>query len=78
MKDNTQQTQIPTWEELESSGQFDDYGAMARYWCRLHVKAALQAAADNAKYKVFEMDGNLPFTMDEDSILNAYPPDKIK
>lgn len=34
---------IPTAEEMEMSGDFDDYQSMARALARLHVTAALKA-----------------------------------
>ena len=67
-------SKIPTWEELESSGKFDDYGSMYRYLCRLHVKQALEAAAEKLPYD----DRCNQDHMLKQSILNAYPESNIK
>lgn len=74
---------IPTWEELEQSGKFDDYDSMYRHLCRLHVEAALKAAAKKAKWDAisdFAAD-NLKKTdcaINKESILSAYPLNLIK
>lgn len=70
---------IPTWEELESSDQFDDYGSMYRYLCKLHVEAALKSASENAKTKEkrHDLSGRQEYVysthVDKESILSAYP-----
>lgn len=40
-------SKIPTWEEMEQSGEYDDYDSMARQFARNHVKAALETAHRN-------------------------------
>lgn len=42
---------IQTWEEMEQSGQWDDYNSMAREFARRHVTAALKAAIEQVKTK---------------------------
>lgn len=41
-------SEIKTWEEMESSGKYDDYGDMAREFARKHVIEALKSALSNA------------------------------
>lgn len=65
---------IPTAEEMEMSGQYDDYQSMMRAFAKLHVKAALEAAAKQAT-GVIDNEWN-EAVIDKDSILNAYP-DKL-
>lgn len=71
---------IPTWEEMESSGKYDDYGSMARAYTKLHVRAALEAAADNAKIVSEKYAAMFKeyYHIESDSILNAYPEENIK
>lgn len=35
---------IPTAEEIEMMGEYDDYNSMMRDFAKMHVKAALNAA----------------------------------
>lgn len=81
-------SKIRSWEELEASGEFDDYTSMAQHYAKAHVQAALQAAADNAE--LIEEDrpwddgqptvtrynsngADETFIVKKESILNAYP-----
>ena len=70
---------IPTAEEMESSGEYDDYTSMMIAFAQLHVKAALVAAADNAELRTENM-GSSEFqtVVDRNSILNAYPKENVK
>lgn len=43
-------SEIKTWEEMESSGEYDDYGDMAREFARKHVIAALKEASENTYF----------------------------
>jgi len=75
-------SEIKTWEEMESSGEYDDYGDMAREFARKHVIAALKEASEKAHhYHVAtwkcEPKGLQP-EVNKDSILNAYPLNNIK
>jgi|LakMenEpi03Aug12_release.lakeMendotaPanAssembly.Ray.scaffolds.fasta_scaffold00478_123 hypothetical protein len=47
---------IPTWKELESSGEFNDYQHMFQYLCRLHVQAALICASEKGGLNVQPLD----------------------
>lgn len=68
---------IPTWEEAEASGKWDDYDSMYRDLCKLHVEAALKSAAKNGKLKYkARKQGNWVMAdayLDKKSILDAYP-----
>lgn len=68
---NTSQSKYFTLEELK---------LVSIEFTKLHVKAALQEAADNAEWisvppRMTNMDG---IEIDENSILNAYPESNIK
>lgn len=75
---------IPTAEELMQSKNGDDYTHweeihdMLIEFAKLHVEAALKAAAEKAKAKENPSDyGTGEIWVDEDSILKAYPPTNI-
>lgn len=59
---------IETWEEMEYSDKWSEYGDMAREFAQLHVKAALEAAADNS----------IKMSSSKNTILNSYGPENIK
>lgn len=59
---------IPTAEEMEESGEFDDYTSMMREFARRHVTAALEAA--HKQHQLPEEDLN--FTT------SCYPLNKIQ
>ena len=65
---------IPTWEKMEASGEWDDYGSMAREFARRHVTAALETAVQKGK---ITHDG-YDWIIDQESILNSYPLENIK
>ncbi len=67
---------IPTWEELEQSGKFDDYGSMYRHLCKLHVEAALKAA-DSVIKPEYLVQGADRKVMSK-KILSAYPLTNIR
>lgn len=70
--------EIPFPEDLESSGEFDDYHSMCVAYAKMHVKAALEAAADRAVVKENPEDyGTGKIWVDRDSIINAYPVNDI-
>jgi hypothetical protein len=74
-----EENKIPTWEEMEASGNYDDYSSMARTFARLHVKLALKAAAQNADaYNKPKFEGDINPAVDLESILTAYPESNIK
>ena len=37
-----EENKIPTWEEMESSGDYSDYTSITMTYAKLHVKAALK------------------------------------
>jgi len=65
-------SEIKTWEEMESSGEYDDYGDMAREFARKHVIEALKEVLNNTENwddcKVIPVE----------KVLNAYPLENIK
>lgn len=63
---------IPTWEEMEQSGQYDDYSSMGTAFAEMHVKAALEAVCS-----ITHKNGIPRIVDDKDSILNAYPLENI-
>ena len=67
---------IPTAEEMEQSGEYDSYSSMMIAFDKLHVQAALEAAWENFEY----VDGCDTHGVDvkQESILNAYPLNKIQ
>jgi hypothetical protein len=67
-------SEIRTWEEMKSSGEYDDYDTMARAFAKMHVTAALHIASERAD---LTDNGSFPY-VDKLSILNSYPLDKIK
>lgn len=77
-----EENKIPTWEEMESSGEYDDYESMARVFAKLHVVAALKAASENARCcddAIVDLGHTIVEAyVEPDSILNAYPLDLIK
>ncbi len=79
---NIPMKEIPTFEELEMSDKFDDYGQMARWYCKQYVKAALKTAYDNASFttdKGVTMKFSEGFAdLNRDSILLAYPDNLIQ
>jgi hypothetical protein len=59
----------------------DDLSNYAIEFAKLHVKAALQAAYENAEadgHYSEDYDEYIDTIIDQDSILNAYPLDQIK
>lgn len=69
---------IPTAEEMEQSGEYESYQQMMIAFAKAHVKAALEAAAEQAKAKENPQDyGSGEIWIDKKSILNAYPENKI-
>ena len=67
---------------MESSGEYDDYGSMAREFAKRHVTAALKAASENAETD-YELgnpyDPNSRYEIvNKESILNAYLLSNIK
>ena len=62
---------IPEWEKMEASGEWSDYGDMAREFARRHCKAALEAAGIIANQ--WENSGEL-----KPLILNAYSENLIQ
>lgn len=69
-------TKIPTWEEMESSGEYDDYSSMGIEFAKLHVQAALEIASTKADYKEcssFEINERY-----RKEIREAYPLENIK
>ena len=74
-----EENKIPTWEEMESSGDYSDYTSMAITYAKLHVKAALKSAAENADaYNKPKFEGDVNPAVDLESILSAYPESNIK
>ena len=80
-------SEIQSWEEMESSGEYDDYKSMAREFAKRHVTAALKEASETAtinknKGQVTGREfGNVTdgsYSINQPSILNSYPLDKIK
>lgn len=68
---------IMSAEEMEASGQYEDYPSMMRAFAKAHVQAALQAAANNAE---IDVEFGNPYDKDtaysvvnKESILNSYP-----
>lgn len=59
---------IPTAEEMEESGEYDDYTSMMLAFARMHVTAALEAAHRNQQLP----EEDLEFTT------GCYPLTKIK
>lgn len=70
---------IPTAEEMEMSGKYDDYSSMMRAFARLHVTAALEAALKEAtiEFEPNDYDGSTAY-IDKQSILTAYPEENIE
>lgn len=62
---------VMTAEEMEQSGQYDDYQSMMIAFAQMHVNAALQEAADNVSH--FHKVYNKTFLINKKTILNAYP-----
>lgn len=52
---------IPTAEEMERSGKYDDYSSMMRAFARMHVKAALEAAKNEVRLKRITGWGTLEY-----------------
>lgn len=84
-------SEIKTWEEMESSGKYDDYDTMARAFAKMHVTAALKEASENAKASLGkdwirkeetihpgQLVDTIIIKVDKDSILNSYPLTNIK
>jgi hypothetical protein len=85
-------SEIKTWEEMESSGKYDDYDTMARAFAKMHVTAALKEASENAKaslgkdwisrkeQKIYpgQLVDSITIRVNKDSILNSYPLTNIK
>lgn len=88
---------IPTAEEMEQSGEYDDHQSMMIAFAKLHVKAALKSAAEKAQVMmVSNCSDHTPYygacvscgridnpeipseSINESSILTAYPPENIK
>lgn len=65
---------IPTWEELEISDKFDDYGSMARWWVKQHLKAQLKAI-DKTISKKWNDDKSIP---NIEELKDAYPESNIE
>lgn len=70
---------IPTAEEMEQSGKYDDYHSMMIEFTKLHIKAALHAAANtNVPPEYYgEENSKTRTSMDKHVILNAYPENLI-
>ena len=72
---------IPTAEEMEQSGKYDDYTSMMIAFAKMHVEKALEAAQDNVRLRGTPIHSStLPdetddycFTVDKQTIANAYP-----
>jgi hypothetical protein len=69
---------IQTWEEMEMSGEWDDYGSMAREFAKLHVEAQAEAILEKSKDWKDASNGYSYQPIDKDSILNAYSLENIK
>lgn len=61
---------LPTAEEMEMSGKYDDYQSMMRAFAKLHVEAALSSALENVRIKIH---GFRKVSVYKDSILKSYP-----
>ena len=62
---------IQTWEEMEQSGEWDDYSSMVREYTKRHVTAALEAACKNSKLLVINTEEHREIEDDED-LLDEY------
>lgn len=62
---------LPTAEEMEQSGEYEDYSSMMTAFAKLHVQAALKSAAEKIKLK----GGNIS---DTNCILNSYNINQIQ
>lgn len=76
---------IPTAKEMMQSKNGDDYTHWEEIhdlmisFAKLHVQAALEAAAENARAKENPADyGTGSIWVDKSTILSAYPPINIK
>lgn len=78
-------TKIPTAKEFLArwliENKVDVHGAMITY-AKLHVKAALQAAADNVELSPYPYNscsecGRSDMNINKNSILNSYPENLI-
>lgn len=72
-------SKIPTWEEAEASGKWDDYGSMYRDLCRMHVEAAKKEIAEKGQvsFEPGDYDGSTAY-IDKESIMSAYPLNNVK
>lgn len=51
---------IPSPEEMEASGDYEDYGSIARTFARLHIRAALKAVHEKYNIPLEELHGLYP------------------
>lgn len=67
---------IPTWEEMEQSGMWDDYSSMAREYTKQHLKAQTEAIVDRLKHYYFAQ--GVDYQNIIKGIKNSYPELNIK
>lgn len=67
---------VPSWEEMETSGLYDDYETMGRAYATMHVEQAVIAIINSVDFSdesYHSLQEGSTISIDEETIINAYP-----